>query len=165
MRKGSKYVFFKRFHEIVLMYSYNLSITGWVPNLRESFHGRCVKLDILSLPGKGSCSCRTPWSAHPTVDRVWPFLVVETPTNQHSLAEDGDCGRDGLVKHIQVLGEQAWLRGKSKNPFQEGRICEVWRRTHEETLLSWVAVMDYFYEYISTSLWYPWNIHIHNILV
>ena len=51
--KCYEYVFFQRFHEIVLMYSYNLSITGWVPNLRESSHGRCIRLDILSLPEKG----------------------------------------------------------------------------------------------------------------
>jgi hypothetical protein len=51
---------------------------------------------------------------------------------------------------------------ESKNPVQEGRVCEVWHRAHEETLLSWEAVMDYLYEYISTSSWYPWNINIQN---
>ena len=81
--------------------------------------------------------------------------MVEDPTSQHILAEDGDGGRDGLagvvveasyyhhrrlqekcvdnkglqpsglVKYIQLLGEQAELCGKSKNPVQKGRVCEV----------------------------------------
>ena len=57
MPKCYEYVYFLRFHEIVLMYSYNLSITGWVPNLRESSHGHCVRFDVLFIPEKGSCSC------------------------------------------------------------------------------------------------------------
>jgi hypothetical protein len=53
MPKCYEYVYFLRFHEIVLMYSYNLSITGWVPNLRESSHGHCVRFDVLFIPEKG----------------------------------------------------------------------------------------------------------------
>ena len=81
--------------------------------------------------------------------------MVEDPTSQHILAEDGDGGRgglaevvveasyyhhhrlqekcvdikglrpSGLVKHIQLLGEQAGLRSESKNPVHEGRVREV----------------------------------------
>jgi hypothetical protein len=51
--------------------------------------------------------------------------VVEDPTSQHILAEDGDDDRNGLVKHIQLVGEQAGLHGKSKNSVQKGKVCEV----------------------------------------
>ena len=76
--------------------------------------------------------------------------MVEDPTSQHVLAEDGDGGRDGLagvvveasyyhhrclqeicvdnkglrpsglVKHIQLLGEQAELRARARTLFRKG---------------------------------------------
>ena len=71
MPKCYEYVFFEIFHEIVLIYSYKLSKTGWVPNLRESSHGRCVRLDILSLPEHGSCELPSIWSRTVSVLKIF----------------------------------------------------------------------------------------------
>ena len=63
-----------------------------------------------------------------TVDVIYP----EGPAGSNRIVVDVIHYRErkglrpsGLVKHIQLLGEQAGLRGKSKNPVQEGRVCEV----------------------------------------
>ena len=92
--------------------STKLSATGWVPILRESSHGRCIRLDIHSLPEHGSWSCCRPRSAHPHVECVWPVLLVEDSAGQHVFAEDGDGGRDrlaGVVVDGEVVGVDCLL--------------------------------------------------------
>ena len=56
-----------------------------------------------------------------------------------------------LVKHLPLLGKQAGLRCKSKNPLPQGGVRDVWQRAHEEALLSWwLQLWIILYKCIST---------------
>ena len=74
------------------MYSYKLSVTGRVPNLREPPQVRSVRLDVLPIP-KHSLRprCRS-WPAHPTVESICPILLIEDSCGDDILAEGVDGG-------------------------------------------------------------------------
>ena len=93
---------FQELHFHVLMYSYNISVTGRVPNLREPPQGRSVRLDVLPiLELSPRPSCRS-WEAHPTVESIWPILLIEESRGDDILAEGVDGGWDGLPWVVEV---------------------------------------------------------------
>ena len=81
---------------------FKLSVTGRVPNLREPPQGRSVRLDILPLPEHSPRPSRRSWAAHPTVECIWPVLLIEDSRGDDILAEGVDGCWDGLPWVVKV---------------------------------------------------------------
>ena len=101
---------FQELHKYVLMYSYKLSVTGRVPNLREPPQGRSVRLDILSLPEHSPRPSRRSLAAHPS----WMYLT--SPVDRRLSWWRHTCRRCWRMLRWSAVSCRSWWRSRCRRP-------------------------------------------------